>query len=89
MIDPSAAMSDPVDETPPPSTGTVDESSLQPVSRDRRFLLRLTLLAGVATLAATFVGAKLQRAAGACGASLIRPGSTVIPAERSGDPSRP
>jgi hypothetical protein len=67
VIDPSAAMSDPVDETPPPSTGTVDESSLQPVSRDRRFLLRLTLLAGVATLAATFVGAKLQRAAGAAG----------------------
>lgn len=82
-------MSEPVDETPPPSTGTVDESSLQPVTRDRRFLVRLALLAGVATVAATFVGAKLQRAAGACGASLIRPGSTVIPAERSAEPSGP
>jgi hypothetical protein len=82
-------MSDPVDEIPPPSSGTVDESSLQPVTRDRRFLVRLALLAMVATVAATFVGAKLQRAAGACGASLIRPGSTVIPAERSGEPSGP
>lgn len=82
-------MSDPADETPPPSTGTVDESSLQPVPRDRRFLVRLALLAAVATVAATFVGAKLQRAAGACGASLIRPGSTVIPAERSAEPAGP
>lgn len=86
MIDPSAAMAEPADETPPPSTGTVDESSLQPVTRDRRFLVRLALLAAVATVAATFVGAKLQRAAGACGASLIRPGSTVIPAERGAEP---
>ncbi|MFO0627503.1 MAG: hypothetical protein U0325_17985 [Polyangiales bacterium] len=82
-------MSDPADETPPPSTGTVDEASLQPVTRDRRFLVRLALLAAVATGAATFVGAKLQRAAGACGASLLRPGSTVIPAERNGDPPGP
>jgi len=74
-------------ETPPPDpvphgSGTVDEATLVPVGRDRRFVARLVLLCAVAVLAAAFVGARLQRAAGSCGASLIRPGASVIPPQR-------
>lgn len=75
-------------ERTPPSTGTVDESSLVPIGRDRRFIVRLVSLSLVAVLAAAFVGARLQRAAGSCGASLVRPGSTVIPATRGQSTNR-
>ncbi len=69
------------DEDPslPPSTGSVDESTLQPVERDRRFVYRLVAALLVGVIAATFVGSKLQGWAGSCGAGLIRPGSSVIP----------
>lgn len=73
----------------PPSAGVVDESSLVPVGRDRRFLVRLVLLALVALVASSFVALKLQRAAGSCGASLIRPGATVIPAQDQSSQRRP
>ena len=81
-------MDDQQPEGAPPSTGTVDESSLQPVGRDRRFIVRLVLLSLAAVIAAAFVGARLQRAAGSCGSSLVRPGSTVIPATRGQSTNR-
>jgi len=65
--------------TAPPSTGTVDESTLVPVERDRRFVVRLVLLLVVGTIVAIFLGAWVQRRAGACGNSLLRPGESVIP----------
>ena len=43
--------------TEPPSTGAVDESTLVPVDRDRRFVVRLVLLLVVGTIVATFLGA--------------------------------
>lgn len=61
------------------STGAVDESTLLPVERDRRFLVRLVLLLLVGLVGGAFVAMKLRGAAGSCGAKLIRPGSTVIP----------
>ncbi len=64
------------------STGAVDESTLVPVERDRRFLFRLVALLVVGVIAAAFVGAKLKGWAGTCGAGLIRPGSSVIPPAR-------
>ncbi|MFO0606582.1 MAG: hypothetical protein U0324_25650 [Polyangiales bacterium] len=67
------------DPTEPPSSGTVDESTLVPVERDRRFVVRLVLLLLVGLVAATFIGAFVQRRAGACGRGLITPGSSVIP----------
>ncbi len=71
------------DEEPPvPSTGTVDESALVPVERDRRFLYRLVALILVGVIAAAFVGAKLKGWASSCGAGLIRPGTSVIPPDR-------
>lgn len=73
-------MKDPDAEITP--TGTVDESSLEPVGRDRRFIVRLVLSSLVGLVAAVWVGAWLRRSAGSCGASLVRPGSTVIPAAR-------
>lgn len=81
-------MDEPQPEREPPSTGTVDESSLVPVGRDRRFIVRLVLLSLVAVVAAAFVGSRLQRVAGACGANLVRPGSTVIPATRGQSTNR-
>lgn len=69
----------PEDDPPPPSTGTVDESTLLPVERDRRFIVRLVLALLVGLIAAAFVAVKIRSAAGACGAGLIRPGSSVIP----------
>ncbi len=66
----------------PPSSGTVDEASLLPVERDRRFLFRLVALLLVGAIAASFVGLKLRSAAGSCGATLLRPGGTVIPPPR-------
>jgi hypothetical protein len=68
------------EESSVPSTGKVDENELVPVSRDTRFLLRLVLLALLGVIAAAFVGAKLKGFAGTCGAGLIRPGTSVIPA---------
>jgi hypothetical protein len=65
--------------TEPPSTGAVDESTLVPVERDRRFVVRLVLLLVVGAIVATFLGAWVQRRAGACGHSLLRPGESVIP----------
>ena len=72
-------MSDPTEEPPVPSQGTVDESTLLPVERDRRFLVRLVLSLLVGFVAAGFLAMKLRHEAGSCGAKLIRPGSTVIP----------
>jgi hypothetical protein len=66
----------------PPSTGVVDESTLVPVERDRRFVVRLVLLLLVGAIGATFFGAWVQRRAGACGHSLLRPGESVIPPPR-------
>lgn len=66
----------------PEPTGAVDEATLEPVGRDHRFVVRLVLLLLVGLIAAAFVGSKLQGAAGSCGASLVRPGSTVIPPSR-------
>lgn len=67
------------DDPPPNSTGSVDESTLLPVERDRRFVVRLVLALLAGLVAAAFVSVKLRSAAGACGAGLIRPGSSVIP----------
>lgn len=72
----------PSEEPLPPSSGKVDESTLQPVERDRRFVVRLVLVLLVATIVAASVGGWIQRRAGACGAGLIRPGASVIPPER-------
>lgn len=69
------------EEELPPSAGKVDESTLQPVERDRRFVVRLVLMLAVAVVVATSVGGWIQRRAGACGAGIIRPGSSVIPPE--------
>ena len=75
-------------DSPPPNAefpegaGKVDESTLVPVERDRGFVVRLVSLLLVGLIAAVWVGAKLQHAAGDCGAGLIRPGSSVIPPER-------
>jgi hypothetical protein len=67
------------DNPTPVSTGQVDESTLLPVDRDRRFVYRLVAALLVGVIAAAFVGAKLQGWAGHCGAGLIRPGASVIP----------
>lgn len=75
MADPS----EPSDTSPVTPTGTVDESTLLPIERDRRFLVRLVLLLLVGLIAGAFVAMKLRGVAGSCGAKLIRPGSTVIP----------
>jgi hypothetical protein len=72
-------MADDSSDPLPPSSGRVDESTLVPVGRDRRFVVRLVLLLLAGTTAATFVGGYLQRRASACGRGLITPGSTVIP----------
>lgn len=69
----------PEEDQAPPSVGTVDESSLEPVTRDGRFIVRLVLLCLLGVIAAAFVGARLKGAVGSCGAGLIRPGGTVIP----------
>ncbi len=70
---------EPSSPTPPESTGTVDENSLVPMGRDWRFVFRLVSLLVIAGMSAAFVGYKLQRAAAGCGASLVRPGASVIP----------
>jgi hypothetical protein len=70
---------EPTDAHPPAPGGHVDESTLLPVERDRRFLLRLVLMLLVGLIAGSFVAMKLRNEAGSCGAKLMRPGSTVIP----------
>jgi len=79
-------MTDPntLEESPPPSVGTVDEASLEPITRDHRFVVRLVLFCLVGVTAAAFVGNKIRGAAGNCGAGLIRPGGTVIPPDPAG-----
>ena len=67
------------DDVPVSSSGAVDESTLLPLERDRRFVVRLVLLLLVGLVAGAFVAMQLRHAAGSCGAKLIRPGSTVIP----------
>jgi hypothetical protein len=76
-------MDDPNEDPPVVSTGSVDESTLLPVERDRRFVVRLVLALLVGLIATSFVAMKIRSAAGACGAGLIRPGSTVIPPRSS------
>ena len=70
---------EPTDDLPVASTGAVDESTLLPVERDRRFVVRLVLVLLVGLMAGAWVAMHLRNAAGSCGAKLIRPGSTVIP----------
>lgn len=69
------------DEQPsePQPTGKVDESELEPVTRDSRFIVRLALALAVGAMLAITVGAWMRGAAANCGASIVRPGSTVIP----------
>lgn len=67
------------EEPEPPSTGAVDESTLVPVERDRRFVVRLVLMLLVGVVVAVLLGSALKGWAGSCGAGLIRPGSSVIP----------
>ncbi len=66
-------------EAPKPS---LRDDELEPMRRDRGFLVRLVAAAIVGIIAAAFVGYKLKHVASGCGAGLIRPGSSVIP---SGD----
>jgi|LNFM01.1.fsa_nt_gb hypothetical protein len=63
----------------PPSSGKVDESELEPVTRDGRFISRLILALIVGAMLAIVVGAYIRGAAANCGSSIVRPGSTVIP----------
>lgn len=70
---------EPSADPPITSSGTVDESTLVPVERDRRFLVRLVLMLLVGLVAGSFIAVKLRNGASTCGARLIRPGSTVIP----------
>lgn len=59
-----------------------------PIKRDYGFVVKLVgaLLAGI--IVAAFVGSKIKSTAAGCGASLIRPGSTVVPPVRPQSPSR-
>lgn len=63
----------------PPSLGTVDESTLEPMPRDGRFIYRLVLGVFIAIAAVVVIGGWMRGAAAHCGASLVRPGGTVIP----------
>jgi hypothetical protein len=63
----------------PESKPGVREDELEPIRRDRGFIVRLVLLSLLGMTAAAFVGWKLKGAASGCGAGLIRPGGTVIP----------
>lgn len=63
------------DESKPP----MREDELEPMGRDRSFLVRLVAAILVGAIVAAFVGWKLQHAASGCGAGLIRPGTSVIP----------
>jgi hypothetical protein len=74
-----SAVPEPSDDLPVASGGAVDESTLLPVERDRRFVVRLVLMLLVGLIAGSFVAMKLRNEAGSCGAKLMRPGSTVIP----------
>lgn len=67
----------------PDAAPTLRDEDFEPVGRDYRFLFRLVaaLLVGVAV--AAWVGMRARTAAASCGAGLIRPGSTVIPAAES------
>jgi hypothetical protein len=69
------------DNAPEPerSTGRVDESELEPVTRDGRFIVRLVLALTVGLMAAIAIGAWMRGAAANCGSSLVRPGANVIP----------
>jgi hypothetical protein len=49
--------------------------------RDGRFIYRLVLLVALAIIGAVIVGGWMRGAAAHCGASLVRPGGTVIPAQ--------
>lgn len=70
---------EPIPDPPVVSTGAVDESTLLPVERDSRFLVRLVLMLLVGLIAGGFVAMKLRNEAGSCGVRLMQPGSTVIP----------
>jgi hypothetical protein len=63
----------------PPSTGRVDESQLEPVTRDSRFIVRLILIVPVALMIVIAIGAWMRGAAANCGSSFVRPGANVIP----------
>jgi hypothetical protein len=67
---------------PPPSPPRGSDDDLEPMRRDRGFVLRLAAALLVGALAAAVVGWKLQRSAAGCGRGLLRPGSTVVPPER-------
>lgn len=72
------AMADTPEPEVPKSTGTVDESTLEPVTRDVRFVVRLVMFCVVGVIAAAFVGLRMRSAAGNCGSSLVRPGGAII-----------
>ncbi|MEZ4408324.1 MAG: hypothetical protein R3A52_17880 [Polyangiales bacterium] len=77
-------MADTPEPEVPKSTGTVDESTLEPVTRDVRFVVRLVMFCVVGVIAAAFVGLRMRSAAGNCGSSLVRPGGAIIePATRA------
>jgi hypothetical protein len=63
----------------PQSTGHVDESQLEPVTRDSRFIVRLILGVTVGLMLAIAIGAWMRGAAANCGSSFVRPGANVIP----------
>ncbi|MFO0557089.1 MAG: hypothetical protein U0269_35815 [Polyangiales bacterium] len=69
------------DNAPDPErpTGHVDESELEPVTRDGRFIVRLVLALAVGLMGAIVIGAWMRGAAANCGSSLVRPGANVIP----------
>jgi hypothetical protein len=69
------------DHTPDPerTTGPVNEAELEPVTRDRRFIVRLVLALLVGLLGAILIGRWMRGAAANCGSSLVRPGASVIP----------
>ena len=68
------------DSAPTPSPLRDDE--LEPVPRDTRFVVRLVLALLVGLLAALWLAHRMQRGAASCGGNLLRPGGSVIPAER-------
>ncbi len=64
----------------PAGDGKLD---LEPVGRNPRFVIRLVLALLVGLIAAAFVGMKLKGVAANCGAGLVRPGESVVPASES------
>jgi hypothetical protein len=71
-------------ESPP--SGSVDD--LEPMGRDRVFVIKLVVALVLGLVVAALVGWKIKTSAAGCGAGLIRPGSSVIPSESLQQPAR-